>query len=56
MYLEPSSANLASLRSDIDDVTKLVCDYFRCGGVAVGDPTAVGDYALCAARETKLAA
>ncbi len=26
-----------------------MCDYFRCGGVAVGDPTAVDDYALCAA-------
>jgi hypothetical protein len=48
----PASANLASLRSDIDDVTKFVYDYFRCGGkFAVGDPTAVDDYALRAARE-----
>jgi hypothetical protein len=47
----PALANLASLRSDIDDVTKFVYDYFRCGGIAVGDPTAVDDYALRAARE-----
>ena len=47
----PASANLASLRSDIDDVTKFVYDYFRCGGIAVGDPAAVDDYALRAARE-----
>ena len=26
-------------------------DYFRCGGIAVGDPTAVDDYALRADRE-----
>jgi hypothetical protein len=29
----PASASLASLRSDIDDVTKFVYDYFRCGGL-----------------------
>jgi hypothetical protein len=41
---------LRRLLTHIDDVTKFVCDYLRCGGTAVGDPAAVEDDALRAAR------
>jgi hypothetical protein len=47
----PASADLTSLRSSIADITKFVRSYFRCGGIAVGDPAAVDDYARRAACE-----
>ena len=47
----PASADLTSLRCSIADITKFVRNSFRCGGIAVGDPVAVDDYAHRAACE-----
>jgi hypothetical protein len=47
----PASADLTSPCSSIADITKFVRSYFRCGGIAVGDPAAGDDYARRAACE-----
>ncbi len=47
----PASADLTSLLSSVADITKFVRSYFRFGGIAVGDPAALDDYAGLAACE-----
>jgi hypothetical protein len=47
--MRPASADLTSLRSSIAGISRFVHSYFRCGGIAVGDPAAVDDYAHRAA-------
>ncbi len=50
----PASADLTSLRSSVADITKFMRSYFRCGGIAVGDPAAVDDCAGRAACEYRI--